>query len=70
MNNGTTGVQGVRALPEGRMTEQDADRFRLLLTRLESSLAADRRVAGQPATDRRGTDRRAGAPAGAQGRDD
>lgn len=32
-------------LPEGRMTEQDADRFRQLLTGLENSLAADREAA-------------------------
>ncbi|MFJ9693867.1 hypothetical protein [Kitasatospora sp. NPDC101183] len=31
--------------PEGRMTEQDTERFRLLLTRLEESLAADRAAA-------------------------
>ncbi|MFJ2863374.1 hypothetical protein [Kitasatospora sp. NPDC087314] len=36
------------AAPEGRMTEQDAGRFRQLLARLESSLAADR-AAGQAA---------------------
>ncbi|MDH6707571.1 hypothetical protein P3T27_004308 [Kitasatospora sp. MAA19] len=40
------------AAPEGRMTEQDAGRFRQLLARLEGSLAADRaaaRVADQAA---------------------
>ncbi|MFF3008343.1 hypothetical protein ACFVTF_36735 [Kitasatospora sp. NPDC057940] len=30
------------AAPEGRMTEQDTERFRELLARLENSLAADR----------------------------
>lgn len=33
------------ALPEGRMTEQDAQAFRTLLARLENSLAEDRRAA-------------------------
>lgn len=32
--------------PEGRMTEQDTERFRQLLARLEKSLAADRKAAG------------------------
>ncbi|MFE5585784.1 hypothetical protein [Kitasatospora sp. NPDC056531] len=35
--------------PEGRMTEQDAERFRQLLAGLESSLAADRETAGRDA---------------------
>ncbi|MEV6978567.1 hypothetical protein [Kitasatospora sp. NPDC093806] len=46
MNEGTTGEQGVRALAEGRMTAEDADRFRVLLARLEDSLEADRHTAG------------------------
>ncbi|MER7667061.1 hypothetical protein ACFVXG_18765 [Kitasatospora sp. NPDC058162] len=37
------------AAPEGRMTEQDTERFRQLLAGLESSLAADREVAGREA---------------------
>ncbi|MFE4973831.1 hypothetical protein ACFRAR_17200 [Kitasatospora sp. NPDC056651] len=37
------------ALPEGRMTEQDTERFRQLLARLEDSLAGDRRTAGHDA---------------------
>ncbi|MFJ6378962.1 hypothetical protein ACIQI7_02975 [Kitasatospora sp. NPDC092039] len=37
------------ALPEGRMTEQDTERFRQLLARLEDSLAVDRKVAGRDA---------------------
>ncbi|MFI6847623.1 hypothetical protein OG535_35460 [Kitasatospora sp. NBC_00085] len=45
MNEGTTEVQSVRMLSEGRMTEQDTERFRVLLARLESSLMADRRAA-------------------------
>ncbi|WP_153882750.1 hypothetical protein [Streptomyces sp. CB01881] len=45
MNEGTTETRGVRVLPEGRMTEQDTERFRVLLARLESSLVADRRAA-------------------------
>ncbi|WP_344340898.1 hypothetical protein [Kitasatospora putterlickiae] len=45
MNEGTTGDRGVRAPGEGgRMTAEDADRFRVLLARLEDSLAADRRT--------------------------
>ncbi|MGA5820048.1 hypothetical protein ACPC54_19550 [Kitasatospora sp. NPDC094028] len=36
-----------RPVPEGRMTEQDTERFRQLLARLESSLAADREAAGR-----------------------
>ncbi|MFB6892370.1 hypothetical protein ACFCX4_24010 [Kitasatospora sp. NPDC056327] len=44
MNEGTTGDRGVRAPAEGgRMTAEDTDRFRVLLARLEESLAADRR---------------------------
>ncbi|MER7846056.1 hypothetical protein ABTZ03_19120 [Kitasatospora sp. NPDC096077] len=35
--------------PEGRITEQDTERFRQLLAGLESSLAADREVAGREA---------------------
>ncbi|MFE7560928.1 hypothetical protein [Kitasatospora sp. NPDC057500] len=47
MNEGTTGDRGVRVPVEGgRMTAEDADRFRVLLARLEDSLAADRRVPG------------------------
>ncbi|MFB7907055.1 hypothetical protein [Kitasatospora sp. NPDC056076] len=38
-----------RVAPEGRMTEQDAERFRQLLAGLENSLAADREVAGREA---------------------
>lgn len=37
------------ALPEGRMTEQDTERFRQLLARLEDSLAVDRKAAGRDA---------------------
>ncbi|HJD84710.1 hypothetical protein ACIGXI_28225 [Kitasatospora aureofaciens] len=37
------------AAPEGRITEQDTERFRQLLAGLESSLAADREVAGREA---------------------
>ncbi|MEU3567632.1 hypothetical protein AB0E96_04245 [Kitasatospora sp. NPDC036755] len=37
------------ALPEGRMTEQDTERFRQLLARLEDSLAVDRKTAGRDA---------------------
>ncbi|MFJ7909107.1 hypothetical protein [Kitasatospora sp. NPDC096204] len=37
------------ALPEGRMTEQDTERFRQLLARLEDSLAGDRKAAGRDA---------------------
>ncbi|MFJ8622571.1 hypothetical protein ACIRD3_06955 [Kitasatospora sp. NPDC093550] len=37
------------AAPEGRMTEQDAERFRQLLASLENSLAADREAAGRDA---------------------
>ncbi|MER7578619.1 hypothetical protein [Kitasatospora sp. NPDC097691] len=37
------------AVPEGRMTEQDTERFRQLLARLEHSLAADREAAGRDA---------------------
>ncbi|MFI6156429.1 hypothetical protein ACIBCA_27500 [Kitasatospora sp. NPDC051170] len=33
--------------PEGRMTEQDVERFRRLLARLDESLAADREAAGR-----------------------
>ncbi|MFE6054035.1 hypothetical protein ACFQ6N_25060 [Kitasatospora sp. NPDC056446] len=35
--------------PEGRMTEQDTERFRLLLARLEHSLVADREAARRDA---------------------
>ncbi|MFE7525155.1 hypothetical protein ACFU7Y_05475 [Kitasatospora sp. NPDC057542] len=42
-------VERPGALPEGRMTEQDAERFRQLLARLEDSLAVDRKVAGRNA---------------------
>lgn len=35
--------------PEGRMTGQDVERFRVLLERLESSLAADRAGQAVPA---------------------
>ncbi|MEE1825627.1 hypothetical protein PUR61_26070 [Streptomyces sp. BE20] len=52
MNEGTTGDQGVRALAEGRMTAEDTDRFRVLLARLEDSLAADRRSAGARSVSR------------------
>ncbi|MEV7773618.1 hypothetical protein [Kitasatospora sp. NPDC086791] len=37
------------AVPEGRMTEQDAERFRRLLARLEHSLVTDREAAGRDA---------------------
>ncbi|MEV7598435.1 hypothetical protein AB0O91_13755 [Kitasatospora sp. NPDC089797] len=37
------------AAPEGRITEQDTERFRQLLAGLENSLAADREVAGRDA---------------------
>ncbi|MFD5466676.1 hypothetical protein ACFWIQ_28160 [Kitasatospora sp. NPDC127059] len=37
------------AAPEGRMTEQDTERFRQLLAGLENSLAADREVTGRDA---------------------
>ncbi|MFI8455140.1 hypothetical protein ACIRST_18070 [Kitasatospora sp. NPDC101447] len=37
------------AAPEGRMTEQDTERFRQLLASLEHSLAADREAAGRDA---------------------
>ncbi|MFF7988852.1 hypothetical protein ACFZDG_03530 [Kitasatospora xanthocidica] len=37
------------AVPEGRMTEQDTERFRQLLAKLEHSLAADRAAAGRDA---------------------
>ncbi|WP_158834876.1 hypothetical protein [Streptomyces sp. NRRL S-350] len=36
-------------VPEGRMTEQDTDRFRQLLAGLENSLVADREAAGRDA---------------------
>ncbi|MET8704625.1 MULTISPECIES: hypothetical protein [unclassified Kitasatospora] len=50
MNEGTTVDRGVRAPAEGgRMTAEDADRFRVLLARLEDSLAADRRTGVVPA---------------------
>ncbi|MFJ6772487.1 hypothetical protein ACIQOV_16200 [Kitasatospora sp. NPDC091257] len=35
------------ASPEGRMTEQDTERFRRLLARLEDSLVVDRKAAGR-----------------------
>ncbi|MFD0279657.1 hypothetical protein ACFVHB_37995 [Kitasatospora sp. NPDC127111] len=44
MSERTAGAQGVRVSPEGRMTEQDAETFRVLLERLEQSLEADRAV--------------------------
>ncbi|WP_179852649.1 MULTISPECIES: hypothetical protein [unclassified Streptomyces] len=37
------------AVPEGWMTEQDAERFRQLLAGLEQSLAADREAARRDA---------------------
>ncbi|MFI9365055.1 hypothetical protein ACIG5E_28995 [Kitasatospora sp. NPDC053057] len=37
------------AAPEGRITEQDTERFRQLLAGLENSLAADREAAGREA---------------------
>ncbi|SDT05571.1 hypothetical protein SAMN05216371_1191 [Streptomyces sp. TLI_053] len=45
----------------GRMTAEDTDRFRVLLARLEDSLAADRRGAAAVRTG--------GAPRPAVGRD-
>ncbi|MFJ9951747.1 hypothetical protein [Kitasatospora sp. NPDC091207] len=51
MNEGTVEEQGVRALPEGRMTEQDAEQFRVLLARLGDSLTADRRAAAEARSD-------------------
>ncbi|WP_157849763.1 hypothetical protein [Streptomyces novaecaesareae] len=36
-------------VPEGRMTEQDTERFRQLLAGLEQSLVADREAAGRDA---------------------
>ncbi|MEV7778386.1 hypothetical protein [Kitasatospora sp. NPDC088351] len=44
MNERTAEVPGARVRPDGRMTEQDTERFRALLARLEHSLAADRRT--------------------------
>ncbi|MEV0535111.1 hypothetical protein [Kitasatospora sp. NPDC050463] len=51
MNEGTVEEQSGRAQPEGRMTEQDAERFRLLLARLGDSLTADRRAAAEAGSD-------------------
>ncbi|MEU9080102.1 hypothetical protein ACFYUY_35545 [Kitasatospora sp. NPDC004745] len=47
MNENTAEWPG--AAPDGRMTEQDAERFRQLLARLERSLAADREAARRDA---------------------
>ncbi|MFJ8430803.1 hypothetical protein ACIQ9P_05840 [Kitasatospora sp. NPDC094019] len=45
MIEGTRGGRGTRTPAEGgRMTAEDTDRFRVLLARLEDSLAADRRA--------------------------
>ncbi|MFC5663729.1 hypothetical protein ACFP3U_12125 [Kitasatospora misakiensis] len=50
MTEGTRGSRGTRTPAEsGRMTAEDADRFRVLLARLEDSLAADRRTETTPA---------------------
>ncbi|MER7753245.1 hypothetical protein [Kitasatospora sp. NPDC097643] len=42
-------AEGSRLVAEGRMTEQDTERFLQLLAGLESSLEADREVAGSDA---------------------
>ncbi len=50
MIEGTRGDRGLRTPAEGgRMTAEDTDRFRVLLARLEDSLAADRRTTAVPA---------------------
>ncbi|WP_406086855.1 hypothetical protein [Kitasatospora purpeofusca] len=62
MTEGTRGGRGMRTPAEGgRMTAEDTDRFRVLLARLEDSLAADRRGTVAVTT--------VGAPRPAVGRD-
>ncbi|MFB8236577.1 hypothetical protein OHV13_30550 [Kitasatospora purpeofusca] len=62
MTEGTRGGRGMRTQAEGgRMTAEDTDRFRVLLARLEDSLAADRRGTAAVTT--------VGAPRPAVGRD-
>ncbi|WP_328953300.1 hypothetical protein [Kitasatospora purpeofusca] len=51
MTEGTRSGRGMRTPAEGgRMTAEDTDRFRVLLARLEDSLAADRRGTAISAT--------------------